>query len=313
MIQSLLEDHCHRSVQSIRAIAVNGPGSVPRNWRGHLATPSIKLFPLSVPPSFRRAAKRLTLDLLSETDGSVVEFLRELEVTEMDAQQAATLCLPQNSSVDFIAEILCANLENVLRDRRIFPVQGKELLALEECLLWDAEPKFPFLKRRLSDEAKVFQDQAGKLRDLGCRVQLDQHDAKEVALVVAESKSHGLSESLKARLEVLDQLCSADLGQIPWLLAKDFQDAESFFAPEEVWHMSVRHLVGRVRPVVSGPVNTLRLLGVKMGDDVDDAVLCEQLEALQAAGDVMAKDCQPIYEKAKPSPCEQVDLDGAWL
>lgn len=270
-------------------------------------TPSIKLFPLSVPTSFRRAAARLTLDLLSETDGSVVQFLRELGVTEMNAEQVATDCLPQDSSVDFIAEILRANLENVLRGLPIFPVQGKERLALEECLLWDAESKFDFLKRRLSDEAKVFQDQAGKLRELGCRVQLDGRDAKEVALVVAESKSHRLSENLKARLAVLDQLCSADLGRIPWLLAKDFQDSESFFAPEEVWHSSVRRLVGRVRPVVDGPMNTLRLLGVRTEGDVDDPVLREQLEALQAARDVLAMDCQPIYERLHQAPA------GKWI
>ena len=56
-----------------------------RNCGGTLVTPDRQLFPLRVSPEFRVAVAPLSLELLSETDGSIVQFLSRLRVTEARA------------------------------------------------------------------------------------------------------------------------------------------------------------------------------------------------------------------------------------
>jgi hypothetical protein len=56
-----------------------------RNCGGTLVTPDRQLFPLRGSPEFRVAVAPLSLELLSETDGSIVQFLSRLRVTEARA------------------------------------------------------------------------------------------------------------------------------------------------------------------------------------------------------------------------------------
>eukprot|EP00913_Durusdinium_trenchii_P032687 g30596.t1 len=193
-----------------------------RNWQKQLVTPSLQLFPLSVSDRFRKAVSTLSFDLLSENDGHIVQFLRKLEVVEMEPEEVARQALAQNKRVEFIAEVLCANLESVLANMPIFPVaQHEELLPIDQCLLWDAEKDFKCLTRRLREDARVFEQHSHKLLALGCRQQLDLMDAIEIAKSAAHSKDSSLSQNLLQRLTQLEYLCTepSELQEIPWLLS----------------------------------------------------------------------------------------------
>ena len=56
-----------------------------RNWQQILVTPDLQLFPVRVSSAFRTAVMPLSLDLLSEMDGGIVQFLFRLGVTEASA------------------------------------------------------------------------------------------------------------------------------------------------------------------------------------------------------------------------------------
>ena len=133
--------------------------------------------------------------------------------------------------------------------------------------------------RRLSDESRmVLEDQAGKLRSLGCRSRLDVADAVEIAWIAADKKDHDLSKRFLTRMSNLEDLCeSSELSTIPWLLAKGFAGNFSLVEPQSAWHSEVQNLVGLVRPIAEGPKRILNLLKVKSEEDLDDHILMEQL------------------------------------
>lgn len=280
-----------------------------RNWQKQLVTPSLQLFPLSVSDRFRKAVSTLSFDLLSENDGHIVQFLRKLEVVEMEPEEVARQALAQNKRVEFIAEVLCANLESVLANMPIFPVaQHEELLPIDQCLLWDAEKDFKCLTRRLREDARVFEQHSHKLLALGCRQQLDLMDAIEIAKSAAHSKDSSLSQNLLQRLTQLEYLCTepSELQEIPWLLSSTSKEGrEVLLPPKDVFHVSAKALVGLVRPIACGPAETLKLLGVKMEHDVDDPILLEQLKALTLVAKhrrVQALECQAVYFRLHQAP-----------
>lgn len=55
-----------------------------RNWQGTLIPPDLQLFPVKVTQAFREAVRPLRLELLAETEGSIVQFLLRLGVTETE-------------------------------------------------------------------------------------------------------------------------------------------------------------------------------------------------------------------------------------
>ena len=56
--------------------------------------------------------------------------------------------LQQTTEVTFLAHVLRENLGEVLKEEAVFPVAGGQCLPLKDCLLWDAEMDFKFLKRQ---------------------------------------------------------------------------------------------------------------------------------------------------------------------
>ena len=281
-----------------------------RHWNGNLGLPNKKLFPLTVSEKFRHAI--VTLNALSETDGTIIEFLRHLDVETWNAADIAKEALEHSKDIQLVATIMEEGLHHVLVGVHAFPVQeeGGPLRAPEDCLLWDAEPDFPVLARRIDiAAAEQLKRVRSRLQDLGCRTQLDAADAEEIARNAERAGSHTIALNLLRRLESqqLQHLCTEAprLRQIRWLPTSD----RHLHTPSDnVWHSSAAHLVGRVRPIASGGASTLKLLGVKMPEDVDDVILFEQLASMVSSDSserVKASEVEPLYKLLTRAPPEQ--------
>lgn len=131
-------------------------------------------------------------------------------------------------------------------------------------------------QRRLSPEVRdVFEEQYDQL-SLRCRTKLDVCDAEEIARMVVRKNDHELSRKLLKRLSQSEDLCkSSALSEIPWLLV-DMEGQTGLVEPRSAWHQDVKDVLGLVRPIAEGPKSTLKLLQVKLEEDLDDNVLKEQ-------------------------------------
>ncbi|CAE8650392.1 unnamed protein product, partial [Polarella glacialis] len=279
-----------------------------QRWGGGLGLADLELFPLTASKAMRAVLKDLQLQALDEQDGSVVELLRKMGVRELELAEVAERALQQTTQLELVAQLLLENLGEALRGKAVLPVQGGGLLRPDECLLWDAETNFAHLSRRIDLAAGegLLKNLRGRLLELGCRTDLDEQDALEVALRVQDSKELALGRSLLTRLQELEPVCQSalELRRLCWLPVVDHLAQRFLLAPnDDVWHETATCLVGRVRAIAHGKLSTLELLGVKLAKDVDDVVLIEQLDAIKQSGSwVSAAEVRPVYENLRAAP-----------
>ena len=305
-----------------------------RSWDGQASYPDKRLFPAHASRMLHEALQHIKLDVLKEEDMNILALLRKMKVPEVPLEQVARDALCQTQDIKLVALLIREGLGNVLRGEPVLPVQGGSCLPPESCLLWDGEGEFEVVPRRISSSAsEQLRGLQGKLAELGCRRELDEVDVLDIARQVEQRSDADLAERLLERLDNhpdWQKICqSPDLQPVRWLSVRHPGAERSVMAPaSRPWQQSAEQLVGRVRPLVAAKATAARLLGalgVPGPEDVDDAVLSEQLQAL--ASKARAEDVTPIYQKLRRpptlekwvwtksgfQPLEQVSKDGRVL
>ena len=141
-----------------------------------------EMFPRGASKALCDALDGVQLNILHENEPRLVELLQKMGVREMSLQTIAEEALCQSKSLPLIAQLLKEGLGETVRGRQVFPCLSNNLLAPQECLLWDKEVEFEVIPRRMCSTAGAqLEGLQGKLLEIGCRSELDLLDVLDLA------------------------------------------------------------------------------------------------------------------------------------